>query len=173
MAIAVLFAPIYSNPTLNRVRSTFDTKDASLNVRDKNRKTMQPYLQSHPIGGGIGTTNFAGYYDHPYHYLAGFATDSGILKVGLEYGWIGLILMMGFQLAILYQAINYYFKIRDKELKLYVVAIACTLFPIIVTQYSQETVGQFPSGIFFFSSISLLKRLLEFDQKQNLKQELA
>lgn len=173
VAIAVLFAPIYSNPTLNRVRSTFDTKDASLNVRDKNRKTMQPYLQSHPIGGGIGTTNFAGYYDHPYHYLAGFATDSGILKVGLEYGWIGLILMMGFQLAILYQAINYYFKIRDKELKLYVVAIACTLFPIIVTQYSQETVGQFPSGIFFFSSISLLKRLLEFDQKQNLKEELA
>ena len=173
VAIAVLFAPIYSNPTLNRIRSTFDTEDASLNVRVVNRKFIQPYLHSHPLGGGIGTTNFAGYYDHPYHPLAGFATDSGLLKIGLEYGWIGLILMMASHLAILYQGINYYFRVRDKEIRLYIVAIICTLFPIIVTQYSQETVGQFPSGIFFFSSISLLKRLLEFDQNQNRKEELA
>ncbi|RYF84970.1 MAG: O-antigen ligase domain-containing protein, partial [Chitinophagaceae bacterium] len=102
VAIAVLFAPIYSNATLNRIRSTFDSKDESLNVRDRNRKFIQPYLHSHPIGGGIGTTNFAGFYDHPYHFLAGFATDSGFLKIGLEYGWIGLIFMMLFNLSILY-----------------------------------------------------------------------
>ena len=173
VAMAILFAPIYSNATLNRVRSTFDSKDESLNVRDRNRKFIQPYLYSHPIGGGIGTTGFAGFYNHPYHPLAGFATDSGLLKVGLEYGWIGLILMIAFNLSILYQGIYYYFKIRDKELKLYTVAIISTLFPIIVTQYSQESVGQFPSGIFFFSSISLLKRLLEFDQSQNLEEELV
>ncbi|MBC7866104.1 MAG: O-antigen ligase family protein [Gloeobacteraceae cyanobacterium ES-bin-316] len=166
--MAVMFAPIYSNPSLNRVRSTFDSKDASLNVRDKNRHYIQPYLHSHPIGGGIGTSNFAGYYNHPYHPLAGFATDSAFLKVGLEYGWIGLIFMMLFNLAILYQGIYYYFKIRDDELRLYVVAIVCTLFPLIVTQYAQETVGQFPAGIFFFSSLSLMKRLLEFDQRKNL-----
>jgi hypothetical protein len=56
-AMGVLFAPIYTNPTLNRVRSTFDSKDESLNLRDRNRHYIQPYLYQHPIGGGIGTTN--------------------------------------------------------------------------------------------------------------------
>ncbi len=163
-AMVVLFAPIYSNPTLNRIRSTVDTEDASLNVRNTNRHYIQPYLQSHPFGGGIGTTNNAGLIRHPYHSLAGFATDSGFLKAGLELGWMGLTLMVLFNLSILWQGINYYFKIRDKELKLYVVLIVATLFANIVTQYSQETVGQFPFGIFFFSSIALLKRLLEFDK---------
>lgn len=165
-AIAVLFVPIYDNATLNRVRSTFDTKDPSLDVRNINRHYIQPYMQSHPLGGGIGTTNNAGLYNHPGHQLAGFATDSGFLKAGLEIGWIGLILIILFNLSILYQGINYYFKMKDKQLKLYVVVIVCTLFANIVTQYAQETVGQFPFAIFFFSSLSLMKRLFEFDKEK-------
>jgi hypothetical protein len=169
MAMAVLFAPIYSNPTLNRVRSTFDSKDESLNLRDRNRHYIQPYLYSHPIGGGIGTTNAVGLFLHPYHPLAGFPTDSGLLKNGLELGWVGLILLMLFQLSIFYQGIYYYFKMRNKELKLYLVMILATLFPIIVAQYSQETIGQFPGCIFFFCSISLMKRLRELDKVESAK----
>lgn len=166
VAMVVMFAPIYSNPTLNRVRTTFDSKDESMNLRDRNRAYIRPYLLSHPIGGGIGTTNFAGLYNHPYHPLAGFPTDSGFLKIGLEMGWIGLILLIFFNLSILYQGIVYYFKMYNKELRIYMVVIICTLFPILVAQYSQETVGQFPGGVFFFSSLSLMKRLLEFDQAE-------
>ncbi len=165
-AIAVLFAPIYDNATLTRIRSTFDTEDPSLDVRNINRHYIQPYMQSHPLGGGIGTTNGAGLYNHPGHPLAGFATDSGFLKEGLEIGWIGLFLVILFDLSILYQGINYYFKMKDTQLKLYVVVILCTLFANIVTQYAQETVGQFPFAIFFFSSLSLMKRLLEFDKEK-------
>lgn len=168
-AMGVLFAPIYSNPTLNRVRSTFDSKDESLNLRDRNRHYIQPYLYQHPIGGGLGTTNFSGLYQHPYHPLAGFPTDSGLLKVGLELGWVGLIILMLFQLSIFYQGIYYYFKMHNKELRLYMVMILCTLFPVIVAQYAQETVGQFPGGIFFFCCLSLMKRLLELDQQQQAK----
>lgn len=169
--MGVLFAPIYNNPTLNRVRSTFDSKDESLNLRDRNRHYIQPYLYQHPIGGGIGTTNFLGLYEHPYHPLAGFPTDSGLLKVGLELGWVGLIILMLFQLSIFYQGVYYYFKMHDRELRLYMVMILCTLFPVIVAQYSQETVGQFPGGIFFFCCLSLMKRLLEFDEAITSKKE--
>ena len=50
----VLFAPIYGNGTINRLRSTFQiSTDASLQVRDVNRHFIQPYSYSHPIGGGI------------------------------------------------------------------------------------------------------------------------
>jgi putative inorganic carbon (hco3(-)) transporter len=170
VAIGVLFAPIYSSSTLNRIRSTFDTRDESLNVRNRNRHYIQPYLHSHPIGGGIGTTNSEGVIYHPYHPLAGFATDSGFLIMGLEMGWIGLALLILFNLFILYQGINYYFKIYDKELKLYVLVFLCTVFAFIVTQYSQENSGQFPFCIFFYSSLSLMKRLLEFDEKSRIHQ---
>jgi putative inorganic carbon (hco3(-)) transporter len=170
MAIGILFAPIYSNSTLNRIRSTFDTRDESLNVRNRNRHFIQPYLYAHPIGGGIGTTNSEGVIYHPDHPLAGFATDSGFLIMGLEMGWIGLILLILFNLFILYQGINFYFKIFDKDLKLYVLVFLCTAFAFIVTQYSQENSGQFPFCIFFYSSLSLMKRLLEFDEKLNFSQ---
>ncbi len=168
IAIGILFLPIHNNATLNRVRSTFDSQDASFNLRNKNRHQIQPYIYTHPLGGGIGTTNFPGLLNHPNHPLAGFATDSGYLKAALEIGWIGLALMILFNLAILFQGINYYFKMKDKELKFLLLIILCTLFPNIITQYSQETTGQYPFCIFFFSSLSLMQRLKEFDENENV-----
>jgi putative inorganic carbon (hco3(-)) transporter len=168
VALIILFIPIHNNATLNRVRSTFDSQDASFNLRNKNRHQIQPYIYTHPIGGGIGTTNAPGLLNHPNHPLAGFATDSGYLKAALEIGWIGLTLMILFNLAILFQGINYYFRMKDNELKFLLLVILCTLFPNIITQYSQETTGQYPFCLFFFSSLSLMKRLREFDENKNV-----
>jgi len=41
-----------------------------------------------------------------------------------------------------------------------------TIFPVVVTQYSQETVGQLPFAIFFFSCLSLITRVKEFDDSE-------
>ncbi|MEO5966725.1 MAG: O-antigen ligase family protein [Ferruginibacter sp.] len=164
MALVVFFAPIYSNATLNRMRTTFDSKDESLNLRERNRHYIQPYLVSHPVGGGIGTTGELGAAEFPDHPLAKFPTDSGFLRIGLEMGWIGLIAWVFFNLAILWQSVIYYFRMKDPELKLIMVAFISCIFPILVIQYSQESIGQFPGSVFFFSVLSLMKRLLEFDE---------
>ena len=50
---AIFFAPSYGNSTLIRLKSTFETEDESLKVRDVNRKFIQPYIHSHPLGGGV------------------------------------------------------------------------------------------------------------------------
>ncbi|MEP6583065.1 MAG: O-antigen ligase family protein [Ginsengibacter sp.] len=163
VALFILYVPI-DNAVLNRVRSTFNSQDASLNVRDVNRHYIQPYIYAHPIGGGIATTGTEGLTYNPNHMLAGFPPDSGLLKAALEMGWIGLALTMFFYLVILYQCIDYYFRIRNPEYKTYMVAIAAALFSMIVTQYAQVAIGQIPGAIFFFGTISLIKRLLEFDQ---------
>ncbi len=173
VAFFVLFAPI-DTPVLNRIRSTFDTKEASLNVRDVNRHYIQPYIYKHPIGGGIATTGVEGRKFNPGHTLAGFPPDSGLLKSALETGWIGLALTILFNLFILYQGIHYHFRMRNEEYKKYIAAIIACLFSIIVTQYAQVSVGQIPSAIFIFASISLIKRLLEFDEEeQRLAKEKA
>jgi hypothetical protein len=161
----ILFAPIHT-PTLNRIRSTFDSKEASLNVRDINRAYIQPYIHAHPIGGGIATSGVDGMRFNSGHPLAGFPADSGFLRVAIEQGWLGLALNIAFFLTILYQGIHYYFIMRIRQYKTFLVAIVCTLFSIIVTQYSQVSIGQFPGAIFFFSCLSLIQRLKEFDFNQ-------
>ncbi len=165
IAFFILYVPV-DNPVLNRVRSSFNSQDASLNVRDVNRHYIQPYIYAHPIGGGIATTGTEGLYYNPNHFLAGFPPDSGMLKAALEMGWIGLALTMLFYLVILYQCIDYYFRIKNPEYKTYVVAIAASLFAMIVTQYAQVAIGQIPGAIFFFGTISMIRRLLEFDQAE-------
>ncbi|MEO8109700.1 MAG: O-antigen ligase family protein [Ginsengibacter sp.] len=165
IAFFILYVPV-DNPVLNRVRSTFNSQDASLNVRDVNRHYIQPYIYGHPIGGGIATTGTEGLNYNPDHVLAGFPPDSGLLKAALEMGYVGLAFTMFFYLVILYQCIDYYFRLKNPEYKTYVAAIAAALFAMIVTQYAQVSIGQIPGAIFFFGTISMIKRLVEFDETE-------
>ncbi len=161
----IMFAPI-DNPALNRIRSTFNSKDPSLNVRDVNRHFIQPYIYKHPIGGGIATSGVPGRRFNPTHRLAGYPPDSGLLQIAMEMGPIGLGLTLLFYLTILYQSIHYYFRMKNQRYKLYAVGIAATLFSVMITQYAQVSIGQIPGVFFFMSSISLIKRLKEFDEKE-------
>lgn len=161
----VMFAPI-DNPTLNRMRSTFDTEDESLNVRTLNRQSIQPYILAHPMGGGVATSGVEGTRFNPNHRLAGFPPDSGLLKLALDMGWIGLAITMMLYLMILYQGIQYYFRMHNPEYKIYIIAITCALFSIIVTLFAQVSIGQIPNAFFFYAVMSLFKRLMEFDEKE-------
>lgn len=164
----IMFAPI-DNPALNRIRSTFNSKDPSLNVRDVNRHYIQPYIYAHPIGGGIATSGVPGRRFNPSHRLAGYPPDSGLLQIAMEMGPIGLGLTLLFYLTILYQCIHYYFRMKNPRYKLYAVGVAATLFSIMITQYAQVSIGQIPGVFFYMSTISLIKRIKEFDDKeQNL-----
>ena len=158
----VMFAPI-DNPTINRMRSTFDSEDESLNVRNVNRNSIQPYIYAHPFGGGIATSGVEGMRWSPNHQLAGFPPDSGLLMFALEIGWVGLSLQIIFYLTMLYQGIYYYFRMKSKKYKIYILAIICGFIAILVTLYSQASVGQMPNVFFFYGCIALFKRLWEFD----------
>ena len=170
IAFVIMFAPI-DNPSINRIRSTFNSNDPSLNVRDVNRHYIQPYIYTHPIGGGLATAGVPGRRFNPGHFLAGFPPDSGLLQIAMEQGYIGLGLSILLYLMILYQFIFYYFKMKNPEYKLYAVAFASALFSIMITQYAQVSIGQIPGVFFFMSSISLSKRLMEFDDKEQFLKE--
>ncbi|RYD75207.1 MAG: O-antigen ligase domain-containing protein, partial [Sphingobacteriales bacterium] len=161
----IMFAPI-NNKTLNRMRSTFDSKDESLNVRTENRKRIQPYIYANPLGGGIAASGVEGMRFNPRHPLAGFPPDSGLLKLALDMGWIGLALNVMMYLMILYQGIYYYFRMQNMEYRRYIIAITCGLFSIMVTTYSQVSIGQIPNAFFFYAVLALFKRLMEFDEKE-------
>ena len=166
----VFFAPI-DNPSLNRMRSTFNTKEESLTVRTYNRKSIQPYVYTHPIGGGVATSGVEGTRFNPNHPLAGFPPDSGLLKIALDMGWIGLGVTMLVFLWVLYQGIYYYFQMRNEEYKKYILAATCALFAVDITLYAQVTIGQMPTVFFIFGMMSIFKRLKEWDDEERSLEE--
>lgn len=158
LLLFILFAPIY-NPTLNRIRSVFHpSKDASMNVRDFNRKRAQPYMWSHPIGGGIGTTGELGEQTQPHHPLAGFPPDSGYVRTALETGWIGLLIQCLSYLAIMLFAVWNMFHSRKKLTRALYAASIAVLFSGALGQ-----IAQLSDNIFFLilMPITAQLRLLE------------
>lgn len=69
-------------------------------------------------------------------------------------------------MMILYQGIYYYFRIRNEEYQRYVIAITCSLFSVMVTMFAQVSIGQIPNALFFYAVLALMKRLMEFDEKE-------
>lgn len=161
--LAALFGP-FNNSTIARFRSTFNaTEDASYNVREENRKSIQPYIYTHPIGGGLATTDATGILYNPGHYLAGFQTDSGYLKKALEIGPIGLIFFCIFYFLVLRMGIRGYFRNSDKKIKTIFAAATCALFCFYLGDYSQKAIGQVTDLVIYYPLIAILLRLMKLN----------
>jgi len=158
--IVIMYGPIYGNQTVNRFRSTFNaTEDQSYKVRETNRAFIQPYIYSHPIGGGLCTTGAAGLHYNPSHYLAGFPPDSGYLKKALETGWIGLIIICVLYFVILKNSISGYFESNNKNIKIIFAACCGCLFSFYIADFAQDAIGQITDTVVYYPIIALTIRL--------------
>jgi hypothetical protein len=143
MLAFVIFVPIYGNGTINRIRSTFQlSTDESLNVRDVNR---------HSIG-------------HP---LAGFPTDSGLLMISLEQGYVGLIISCILYFIILVRCIQSFFRARNPEYKVIYLAITGFIFGFVFAQYAQVAIGQVPNGFAFAAMVAIVLRLNDLENRES------
>ncbi|MDF3077650.1 MAG: teichuronic acid biosynthesis protein TuaE, putative secreted polysaccharide polymerase [Sphingobacteriaceae bacterium] len=156
-----------SNVNLARFQTAFKpSQDASYNVRKTNRQRIQPYIRSHPIGGGLGSTGVWGVKFAPNSYLAKFPPDSGFMRVAVELGWIGLLILCALIFVVLKTGIENFFKIRNPELKSYCLAMLLMLFAVIVGNLPQEALVQFPTNIYFYLMIAMINILLRLDRAE-------
>ncbi len=163
-----IFIPT-SNPTLARFQTAFrPSDDASFNVRKVNQKRIQPFILSHPIGGGLGATGAWGARFSPNSFLASFPPDSGYIRVAVEMGWIGLLLFCMLVYSILKTGILNFYSIVDPELKLYCMAMTLVIFVLNIGNYPQEALVQFPNNILFYVAAAIIQTTFLIDQKQNL-----
>jgi hypothetical protein len=168
LLVAFLILVPTSNPTLYRFQTAFrPSDDASFNVRAINQKKIQPYIQSHPIGGGLGSTGVWGARFSPGSFLASFPPDSGYVRVAVELGWIGLLLFCSLMFVILKTGVDNFFKITDPELKCYCLAMVLIVFALNVGNYPQEALVQFPTNIYFYLVIALINVTLRLDTTSN------
>lgn len=156
--------PVY-NPVTNRIRSTFEgTHDASAAVRDYNRHLVQPYIQAHPMGGGIFTSGAEGNKYNVGHYLEYLQSDSGYLKNLAEQGPIGLALLLIFYFAIMQYGFHKFFRVRDSQIRTYYIGLLVMNFTLLVAQYSQMAITQYPVVLYFYAILVIIIKLASFDK---------
>lgn len=172
MFMIVLINIPTSNVTLYRFQSAFKpANDASFNVREMNQKKIQPYIQSHPFGGGLGATGVWGVRFAPHSYLAQLPPDSGYVRVAVELGWIGLLIFCTLFFVSLRQGIINFYRIKDPELKTYCLAMTLIVFALNVGSFPQEALVQFPTNIYFYFFLSLINITFMLDQQKNVAQK--
>lgn len=164
----MVFIPT-SNGTIRRFQSAFaPNDDPSFKARKNNQARIKPFIQTHPLGGGLGATGGWGQRFAPGSMLANFPPDSGYVRVAVELGTIGIILLCTLIFVALRTGINSFYLIKDPELKSYCLAMTMVIFIYNIGNYPQEAIAQFPSNIIFFFSIALINITTRLDREKNL-----
>lgn len=154
-----------SNPVLFRIQSAFKPgEDASVQVRMDNQKMIQPFIQRHPFGAGMGSTGVWGKRFTPHSWLASFAHDSGFVRIAVEMGWVGLIIYMALLFKIMQTGIYYYLRVKNPKIKATYLGLNCVLFILIVANYPQEIIVLLPTSIIFYVCLAAIVRLKDFDE---------
>lgn len=166
--LTVLIVMPTSNGTLYRFQSAFKpSEDASYKVRKVNQKRIQPFIQSHPMGGGLGSTGDWGKKFSPGTMLAAFPPDSGYVRVAVEMGWMGLFLLCLLIFTALKTGINSYYSIKDPELKSWCFAMVLIVFAFHIANFPQEALVQYPSNVYFYLVLALIGVTQRLDNQQN------
>lgn len=155
-----------SNPVIYRIQSAFKPgQDASVQVRLDNQALVQPFIRDMPVGSGLGTTGEWGKRFAPGFWLATFAHDSGLVRIAVEAGYIGLTLYCLFLFTILYTGIRQYFRIRDPTRKNLTLAIVVVMFCLVIASYPQEAIPMLPTSLMFYVLLACMVRLGKIDDE--------
>jgi putative inorganic carbon (hco3(-)) transporter len=162
--LGLMFFP-YQNVVTNRIRSTFaGTKDQSAAVRDYDRHEVQPYIQAHPMGGGIFTVGIEGMKYNQGHYLEFLQADSGYMKIVAEQGPIGLVLLLAFYFVIMRVGYRSFYRVKDPEIRTYYIGLLVMMFTLVVAQYAQMAITQYPIVLYFYATMVIFVKLADFDK---------
>ena len=160
------------NAVLFRVQSAFKpSEDNSVKLRYHNQQRIRPYIYSHPIGFGPGSTGLWARRFTPDSFLAKFAHDSYYVRLAVEEGWIGLALYMFFLYTVLRRALFFYLRTKDPTIKTLYLAIMTALFMLAVANYPQEAIVQLPTSLIVYVFFAAIVRLKDFDGGYQLAAE--
>ena len=163
-----------SNPVLHRIQSSFrPSEDASMQLRIENQRMIQPFIRKHPLGTGLGTTGVWGRRFVPDFWGAYFAHDSGLVRIAMEAGYIGLVLYLIFLGTILISGIRSYFRCRDHTIKTLILGIVIVMFCLTVASYPQEAIPMLPTSLVFYVLLACMVRLDFLDRQLRLQAEAA
>lgn len=154
------------NDQIRRMRSAFDTNDASLQTRLNNQKRLKEYLADKPFGAGMGTTGSFGTTYTPHLLASQIPADSWYVAIWIEQGIVGLLLHISILLyCIARGAWIVLFKLKDRQLSLTISAILCGFVGIVGASYGNTVLGQMPTSIISYMSLAFIFMSPMFQQQ--------
>ena len=175
------------NQQIRRMRSAFDKKDASSNVRDVNKASIKKYLRDAPWGLGIGSTQANIPPNNKYRKVSDIPPDSEYVYIWVHTGIIGIIVFV-LCMAIMWLGACWIvmFKLRSPSLIGIGGALCCAFLSIQLSAYANQVLFQYPNGLTFYGGLAIVyvlpyfesewieleqQRLAEQEEKKRLKLE--
>lgn len=179
-AFLLIFTTIGNgNQQIRRMRSAFDKKDASANVRDINQQTMKKYMREAPwgIGVGMGMENVPA--NNKFRLMAVIAPDSEYVFIWLRTGIIGITIFLITTAIILFGACRIVlFSLNSPSLRGIGAGLCCAFASQQLGGYGNQVLMQFPNGLVFYGAISVVyilpyieKEWIEYEKKIITRQE--
>jgi len=154
-----------SYTVIRRLRSVFDRQDASLLVRISNRLKLDDWLQSHPLGGGIGAASF----DKRFavdSFLSTFPPDGLFVLIKAELGFLGIAFFYIIcALIIVYMFVAILKTPNYTDAKLWMSTCLALFIAARVSDYAQMISFQFPLVNLLFLSIVAFEKFQYWPQK--------
>ncbi len=161
----------HGNSYVRRMRSVFNSEDASFVVRKENQKKIAVYLADKPFGSGIGMSRgeVIRYKANPY--LSEIPSDSWYVLIWMETGIVGLALYIFILVFVLiYGVYVIVYKLKNPELRGIVTSLVCGLAGVYVASYSIEIMGQFPNSFIIFTCMAIIAISPYYEQQLKLKE---
>ena len=160
-----------SNQQIRRMRSAFNKKDASSNVRDINQAAIRKYMKDAPWGIGIGIFADNIPSGNRYKMLAMIPPDSEYVFIWVRTGYIGVtVFAICMILMLLGACYVVMFKLKSPSL-IGIGGGMCSAFTAIqVSGIANQVIYQYPNGLTFFGGLAIVY-LLPYIEKDWIELE--
>ncbi len=145
------------NQQIRRMRSAFDKKDASANVRDINKAAIAKYLKDAPWGIGIGmfSENIPAW--NKYKKLSQIPPDSEYVFIWVRTGPIGVTVFACCMTLILFGGcLIVLFKLKSPSLIGIGGGLCSAFVSIQLGGYANQVIYQYPNGLTFFGGMAIV-----------------
>lgn len=145
------------NQQIRRMRSAFDQKDASANVRTINQETMRKYMKDAPWGIGLGLNQNNVPANNKYTLMSGIPPDSEYVFIWIHTGRIGITLFIITMLMMLGGACwIVMFRIKSPSLQGIGAGFCCAFVSMQLGGYGNQVLMQFPNCVLFYGGLTIV-----------------
>lgn len=150
--IAFTILPIQNEGIRNFQKAFHPEESITYQVQMENLSYLQPHIQRHPLGSGLGTTGQIGERYAPHSPFSAFLTRSGFIQTAVEMGWVGLALLLIMLATALWIGVRSYFRLPSGNV--YHRAFLSILLMLVLAHYPHQILTQWPTNILFVLSMA-------------------
>ena len=166
------------NQQIRRMRSAFDKKDASANVRDINKAAIAKYMKDAPWGIGIGMLSKDIPAWNKYKKLSDIPPDSEYVYIWVRTGAIGVTVFTCCMVMILFGGcIIVLFRLKNPTLIGIGGGLCAAFVSIQLGGYANQILYMYPNGLTFFGGMAIVYLLpyiepewIEYEEKRFAKE---